>query len=198
LKREVVFVAGIIADTHIPDRVESLHPQVLEHFNKEKVQLILHAGDICVHGGVDELEKVAPVVGVAGNRDFFIKPKLPVMRTLTLAGVPVALLHGHGTFCQYLSIKIRYMLRGYRFEDFLPVLTHVPVTTRLVIFGHSHIALYRERDGIFLFNPGSACFTLPGKPISIGILYIFSDGEFQGKIVPLEGARIKNRKWIFE
>jgi uncharacterized protein len=196
MKNDIVFTAGVIADTHTPDRVESLHPGVLDCFREANVSLILHAGDICLPQVVKTLETVAPVVAVAGNRDIFFKPRLPKVRTLNLAGVPVALMHGHGTVQQYLMEKVRFYLNGYRFEDFLPILTHVPVTTRVVVFGHSHVAVNESRDGLYFFNPGSACFSITKQAISVGLLHIFSDGGIQGKIVLLRGAQIINRKWV--
>lgn len=198
MKNEPLITAGVIADTHIPDRVNHLHPDVIQHFKNRKVDVIFHAGDICSMRILQELETIAPVIAVAGNRDFLIRPKLPKTRTMQIGGVCIALMHGHGSFQKYIFEKIRFFLRGYRFESFIPVVTHVPITTQLVIFGHSHVAVNLIRDGLHFFNPGSASTSLKSDSCSIGFLRIFSDGCYEVEHVLLQGWRIKNRKWISE
>lgn len=56
---------GLIADTHIEDAATDLPPEV----NRVLVgsDLILHAGDIYHPSVVDRLERLAPVLVVAGN-----------------------------------------------------------------------------------------------------------------------------------
>src|SRR5512140_1331262 len=100
-----VFVAGVVADTHIPDRAPGMHPQVSTALRQAGVSLILHAGDICTPRGLDELRKIAPVEAVRGNRDWSFIPALPLVRRLELGGVVVALMHGHGGFLNYLRDK---------------------------------------------------------------------------------------------
>ena len=61
---------GVVADTHIPDRVRSLHPDLLPGLKAANAEVILHAGDICSPVVLAELSQVAPVVAVRGNRDW--------------------------------------------------------------------------------------------------------------------------------
>jgi predicted phosphodiesterase len=65
-------ILGVLADTHIPDRVPGLNPRVLKIFQQARVSEILHAGDVSIPQVLEELRQVAPVSVVQGNRDFFI------------------------------------------------------------------------------------------------------------------------------
>ena len=87
---------GLIADTHIPDRRSSLHPQILTAFKEAGVAAILHAGDICSPQVLERLETVAPVYAVRGNRDWVLLRHLPSTRLLEFGGIRVAMAHGHG------------------------------------------------------------------------------------------------------
>jgi len=39
---------GVLADTHIPNRVPGLNPQVTQCFREADIVAILHAGDVSV------------------------------------------------------------------------------------------------------------------------------------------------------
>ncbi|MHA1679959.1 MAG: YfcE family phosphodiesterase [Promethearchaeota archaeon] len=58
---------GIISDTRMKEKGTTLPGRVLEAFNK--VDMILHAGNICTEGVLEELETIAPVVAVLGPLD---------------------------------------------------------------------------------------------------------------------------------
>ena len=83
---------GVVADSHIPDRMRALPPTALEAL--AGVDAILHAGDICVQRVLDALAAVAPVYAVRGNRDLLLR--LPLDRELSFEVVKVGLTHGHG------------------------------------------------------------------------------------------------------
>jgi putative phosphoesterase len=196
VKRAEIFTAAVIADTHIPDRVSNLHPGVISALQEQKVDIILHAGDICMPSVVAQLSRMAPVVAVAGNRDLFYRPTLPPARMMNLGGIPLVLMHGHGTWRRYLMEKLNHFLMGYRLEQFFPAILHVPAPTRVVIFGHSHIPENRLHGDLLLFNPGSAGFPVPGGPPTMGMLHIYEDGSVEGKILALNGAEIVDRQWV--
>ena len=193
-----VLVVGVLADTHIPDRVNQLHPDIIPFFQSAKVQLILHAGDICAPGVIRQLEQVAPVKSVRGNRDWVFYRKLPISRELELAGVTVVLTHGHGNFINYWRDKWYYYAEGYRLERYHHYLTRTAPQARVIIFGHTHYAENFWSEGRLLFNPGSASMGWrPGKEPSIGLLRFFSDGQVKGEIIKLDSYRLKARHWIF-
>lgn len=180
-------ILGVLADTHIPDRARNLHPQVISIFRSARVEAILHCGDVSVPRVLAELEEVAPVHAVRGNRDWFFLRNLPRSSLLLMGGVPIGLTHGHGHWRNYLFGRARYYLEGYRLERFLPrMLTTFP-TTRVIIFGHTHRPLNSWIDGKLIFNPGSA--HLPDIPFtspSIGLLHISEEGQVKGEIIDLD------------
>ncbi|MCB2209497.1 metallophosphoesterase family protein [bacterium] len=60
---------GVIADTHIPDRVRDFPTGLLQQFRNAEVDLIVHAGDVSSWRAIRTLEEIAPVTIVQGNRD---------------------------------------------------------------------------------------------------------------------------------
>jgi len=193
-----VLVVGVLADTHIPDRVNRLHPDIITVFQAAKVDLILHAGDICAPGVITQLEQVAPVKGVRGNRDWVFYRKLPLSRELELAGVPVVLTHGHGNFINYWIDKWYYYSEGYRLERYHKYLTRFAPKARVIVFGHTHYAENIFTGKQLLFNPGSASMGWrPGKEPSIGLLRFYADGQVKGEIIKLDSYCLRARHWIF-
>lgn len=189
---------GVLADTHIPDRAAGLHPSIVPLFREQRVSQILHAGDICSSSVLDELERVAPVAAVRGNRDWAFRDQLPWIQSLNICGVSVALMHGHGNFWDYLRDKWQYLLFGYDLERYLPILEEPLPEARVIVFGHTHRAINRWRKGRLLFNPGTAGMVdiIRGGP-SVGILKFFPDGKVEGEIHQLNGYRLRNRHWEF-
>jgi putative phosphoesterase len=191
-------IVGVLADTHIPDRVNRLHPDINSVFQAAGVELILHAGDICTNGVISQLEQVAPVKGVLGNRDWVFYRKLPLSLELELAGVPVVLTHGHGNFINYWIDKWYYYAVGYQLERYHRYLARFAPSARVIIFGHTHHAENIWREGQLFFNPGSASMGWrPGKEPSIGLLKFYSDGQVMGEIIKLDSYRLEARHWIF-
>ena len=127
----------VLADTHAPRRWRACPPRVAAHLRG--VDLILHAGDVCTAGVLDELAGYAPVLAVRGNND---GPDVAswgaaeVLR-LDLGGLPVAMIHDSGP-AKGRPARLRRM-----FPD-----------AGLVVFGHSHIPV-NAVDGQRIFNPGS-------------------------------------------
>ncbi len=187
---------GVIADTHIPDRVNSLHPQVLPLFRAAGVSAILHAGDACVPEVLEELRQVAPVWAASGNRDPFFGLELPMVQTVQWAGVSIALMHGHGGFLPYWLDKVHYVVQGYRFERYQRVCRQAAGEARVVIFGHTHHPEARWLEGRLWFNPGSACHGLYGKEWpSLGLLHLSAEGAIVPEILPLTGYQRVQRSW---
>ena len=191
-----LLTVGVIADTHIPDRVRFLHPQVIPLLQANRVDLILHAGDISSPSVLDELGKVAPVNAVRGNRDWLFLNTLPLVLKLTLANVPVVLMHGHGGFTNYLKDKYLFIRDGYVFERYLKKLVKLVPEARVIIFGHTHRVENVMIDGRLWFNPGSASldYTEDNSP-SIGILRFFDRGEVKGEVLGLDGFRLQKGIW---
>jgi putative phosphoesterase len=184
-KKRVITI-GVIADTHIPDRARTLHPQVLELFREAGVQAILHAGDISTPATLQRLNEVAPVHAVRGNRDWVALGNLPLTLQIPFGGVVVGLTHGHGPLLNYLMDRMDYLLRGYRLEMFVPRLLRAFPEADVIVFGHTHRALNHRVDGKLVFNPGSPHFPDPKSSApSVGLLRVLDEGKVEGEIKPL-------------
>lgn len=195
LENSSKLMVGVIADTHVPDRVDGLHPDLEDILRSEKVDAILHAGDISSPAVLKQLEQIAPVYAVRGNRDWAFRNTLPWSRMLNMGGLRILLTHGHGGLGDYLLDKIWYLVDGYRPERYLKLLERRLKDEQVVIFGHTHRSLVLERDGRLFVNPGSAAFGIgkEGQP-SVGILQI-EEGKAAARIVNLPKIKQNGRSW---
>jgi predicted phosphodiesterase len=131
---EPTHIIGIISDTHIPDRVDRLHPQLLTRLAEQKVELILHAGDIAIPRVLKELAQVAPVKAVRGNRDLAGFSSVPWHTTFMQAGHKIGLAHGHGNFVSYLWDKFQTLLFGYSFDRYRAILSVQLPDADIIVF----------------------------------------------------------------
>jgi putative phosphoesterase len=184
---DIVTTLGVIADTHIPDRVPELNPKIIEIFRQAKVAAILHAGDVSVPRVLQELELVAPVHAVSGNRDIFYLRNLPLRVQLNINGISIAMAHGHGTFTRYMIDKIHMSISGRFDEKYLRRMLRTFPDADVIIFGHLHVPYNFHLDGKLLFNPGSTSFPWPrGSPTTLGLLHLEQGKEPQGEIIELD------------
>jgi putative phosphoesterase len=103
--------------------------------------LIIHAGDFTTADVLMELEALGPPVeAVHGNVDSWeLVRRLPVEKTLRLAGNSIGIVHDAGPRAGRLA-RLRKA-----FPD-----------ADAVVFGHSHMPLHeRDDSGFQIFNPGS-------------------------------------------
>lgn len=150
---------GLISDTHgvLDERVAAAF---------KRVDRIIHAGDIGSEKVIWELESIAPVTAVLGNMDRSSNPEL-----------------------DYPSIA-RFVIDDVRF-----VLVHDrhalgPVTSEeadVVVFGHTHMPLVQEVDGVRWVNPGSAS-QYRRSPVgrSVAMLDVEDSSIADIEIVPLD------------
>ena len=194
--KEVVIV-GVVSDTHVPDRVGTLHPDIVPTFQQHNVDLIIHAGDISTYDVIMVLEKIAPVLAVRGNRDFWLLRKLSSQETIIINGVRIFITHGQGSFLSYVLDKIPNFIFGYRFDRFFRKLSTKSNQFDLVIYGHSHRAENKWIDGKLYFNPGSASDSGVDKVgPSIGLIKIWNAGKIEASIIRMENLKIKRGKWV--
>ena len=179
---------GVLADTHIPDRVTELNPKITQVFHQAGVSAILHAGDITVPRVIAELEQVAPVYAVLGNRDIFYLRNLPLQVKLNIEGVSIGMAHGHGTFSSYMVDKIHRSIHGLIVEKYLRRMLQTFPDVDVIVFGHVHIPFNLHLDGKLLFNPGSTSFpVLRGAAATFGLLHLEQGKEPRGEIIELDG-----------
>jgi len=147
---------GVVADTHVPDRVKNLPEQILETFRNLDLDGILHAGDACNKGVVSTLEKIAPVTIVQGNRDFLFGMRSPKYQTLFVNNLNIVIAHGHRSLFHYFIDKLATIQHGYMFSRYYQQLHQDYPEADIIIFGHTHHQTARWVDGQLLFNPGVA------------------------------------------
>lgn len=142
---------GLISDTHLPDRLAALPPAVFDLLSG--VDLILHAGDIGTLDVLDQLSAIAPVVAVHGNDETEeATAALPYLQTVVVAGHRLVLTHAH-----YPHRDDELANRG---EDWQPHLRRRAGFARqhgatLIIYGHLHIPMSLQHEGVWLINPGA-------------------------------------------
>ena len=153
---------GVISDTHgLFDRSITRHFAGVEH--------ILHAGDIGPGDVLAQLERIAPVTAVSGNVDGFDASGIPVEQTVELAGHRVAIYH-------------RLYEGGRLTREGMDVLARI--RPALCVYGHTHKPKAEWRDGVLLFNPGSAGPKRFRLPRAVGLL-LFQNGSIETQHIML-------------
>jgi putative phosphoesterase len=172
---------GVIADTHVPQRLRRLPDGIPAAFRG--VDLILHAGDINSASVLSELEEIAPVQAVVGNADLF-RSGLPLTRVLEIEGRRIGLTHGHGGWARYLVGKARDVL-GMRENYYLDIVWKSFGPVEAIVFGHTHRAYRAVRSGVLMFNPGPIApdyYNTSGP--QVGLLHV-SAGAIETEIIRL-------------
>lgn len=177
------FIVGVVSDTHIPDRSRFLSPQLIQSLKETDVDLILHAGDICVPRVLDELREVAPVLAVKGNRDILFGNDLPISRTLEINGTKIMLAHGHMGLTSYWLDKFQHIIIGYRMNRYIRRLRKEMPGAGVYIFGHSHRSEVIWQEDVLFFNPGSVSIGSPPQFHRSWGLLTFNDNIYEGKIM---------------
>lgn len=151
---------GILSDTH--DNLGAVR-KACDLFAAEGITLLLHCGDVCGPAVVEALEGFT-VYFALGNMDRMPALGLAVdnlqggrlarLHTLTLAGRPIALLHGDdGALLQRLIASGDYAY---------------------VVHGHTHRRAHSRRGAVQVINPG-ALGGVRREPRSVCILNLETD-----------------------
>jgi len=150
-------IIGVISDTHIPERSEHIPKEIISGL--KDVDLIIHAGDLVELKVLDILKKINPqVIAVYGNMDYLeVKKNLPSQQIVELEGLSVGICHGWGA-PNKLKEVVRDVFKGKKVD--------------MIIFGHSHFPINESTEGVYYFNPGSACDKIFSPFNSYGILEI--------------------------
>jgi putative phosphoesterase len=128
----------VTGDTHLGARRHGPLPAALLAACAE-ADRILHTGDVTDARLLDELAALAPLDGVAGNCDGWdVAARLPAEQTVEIGAAHAALVHDPG------PERGRRERLGARFPG-----------ARVICFGHTHLPLCEDRDGLLLLNPGS-------------------------------------------
>jgi putative phosphoesterase len=147
---------GVISDTH-----GLMRPAAINAL--ERVEMIIHAGDIGTPQVLDSLQAIAPVIAVRGNNDKEEWARaLPETEVIEVGGVTLYVLHDVNTL------------------DLDPVAAGF----HAVISGHSHQPAMAKRHGVLFLNPGSAGPRRFKLPISVARL-IIRRGHVDAQLVEL-------------
>ena len=148
-------IVGLISDTHVPSRAKRIPMKVFRIF--EKVDFIIHAGDLVDLSVIDELEQLAPVLAVQGNMDQQkVSGALPKINSLKVFDWKIGVMHDPNT--PFGKRKIREIASQNGFDIF--------------VYGHTHNAKIKWEGKTLYINPGSP--TDPDRPFinkpSVGLL----------------------------
>jgi putative phosphoesterase len=154
---------GVIADTH-----GLLRPEVFRAF--ERVDHIVHAGDVGPLDLLTELEAVAPVTAVYGNTDGpEVRQRLPQVAHAELEGFDLVVTHG-----DQLGSPTPEALNA-AFPN-----------AQIIIYGHTHRPVLTVVDVVVtVMNPGGAGHRRFGLPPSVGILELEPGIPPRGRLLPL-------------
>jgi len=135
---------GLISDTHIPSRARNIPKRVFEAF--EKVDFIVHAGDLVDMSVIDELEQVAPVLAVYGNMDGpEIRGKVPRLNSVKVFDWRLGVMHDPGAL--FGMGKMREIVRQNGFN--------------VLVYGHTHNSSIKWEGKTLFVNPGSPTNPIP-------------------------------------
>ncbi len=144
---------GVISDTHLSRYDQGLADAIDRYF--KDVALVVHAGDV-VDSNALEVFAGRKVELVAGNMDLpSIRDVAPFKRVIPAGKFTLGIIHGWGA---PEGIEERII----REFDAIDVL----------VYGHTHRASSRIKNGVLFFNPGSATDSRFASFTSIGILEI--------------------------
>lgn len=153
----------IVSDTHIPMRAKKL-PEILVDAC-QGADFIIHAGDWQTLDVYYEFAAYAETDGVTGNVDpWEISDRFGKSKILTFDDLRIGVVHGDG-------------LRQTTEQRALDTFRDEKVD--IIVFGHSHIPVMREVDGIILFNPGSPTDKRTQPQYSFGMLEIGESWELK-------------------
>ena len=154
----------VVSDTHGKNK------ELIESLNqKEKPDLLFHLGDYVRDGIIlaDEL-KLSSII-VRGNGDH-PSSGFREEEVLEIKGKKIYLTHGHKLGVNFNLNRIFYRARELRAD--------------IALFGHTHIPIVEEKEGILFMNPGSVSLPRDGSnKKTYGIIKIGEKTEIEIKEV---------------
>ncbi|KIL49109.1 metallophosphoesterase family protein [Jeotgalibacillus campisalis] len=149
----------VLSDTHMPRMAKKFPPALLTYLHE--ADAIIHVGDWQTEAIADDLTKFAPLYGVTGNVDEpALHQRFQKSLLLSFGSLTVGVTHGDG------KGKTTEQRAMDQFKNIQP---------DLLLFGHSHIPVYKKINGTILFNPGSPTDKRKQKQFSFGHLQINED-----------------------
>lgn len=167
---------GLVSDTHMPARCATLPDAIFEALRG--VDLLLHAGDVGELWVLDRLSTIAPVIAVHGNDETAeARRELPYQQVIVAGGARILLTHAHyPDRAEEMDAR-----KGDAWEPKLARRAAMgrSAGAQVIVFGHTHIPMAVEHDGVLLVNPGAIAspnFTSRQRVQCVAILTIRDDG----------------------
>ncbi|WP_456275811.1 metallophosphoesterase family protein [Bacillus sp. AK128] len=152
----------VLSDTHLPKKAKELPAKLIDEI--KTANHLLHLGDWQSVDVYLTLKGMIKIDGVAGNvDDVDIVTLLGYQKIVSFNGINIGLVHGH------LGKGKNTEERAYN--------TFSSNKVDLILFGHSHIPIYKIVNGVTLFNPGSPTDKRRHPLYSFGVIHI-ADGDF--------------------
>ena len=137
-KGKTVKTIGLISDTHIPTRAKTIPKEVRQVF--DKVDFIIHAGDLVQLSIIEDLEQIAPVLAVSGNMDNpEVMKQLPKVNSLRIHDHLIGVTHDPGAL--FGLAKMRETAKKNKFS--------------VLVYGHTHTPNVKWEGRTLYINPGS-------------------------------------------
>lgn len=177
IMKDITMKIGVISDTHHRGSRYLLPASIKTAF--AKVDLIIHAGDIIYPSVIQELEKIAPVKAIRGNKKedkHNFKKMLPSEIVFDIKGIRFAVIHclksrikkeiSHGlNLMGWQTLSDHLLVR----EIFSYFKNHGKIDC--IIFGDTHKPFCKKVKGVLFLNPGAA-YPTTKRPGSVLILEI--------------------------
>jgi putative phosphoesterase len=169
---------GLISDTHMPQRWLTLPPAIPQIF--ADVSMIFHAGDVGELWVLDELSQIAPVMAVHGNDDSAdAERELPYQQIVTVNQQRLLIWHSH--YANRVD-ELHARRSGNLREGCLRSIARAKSAgAKFVHFGHWHLPLVFEQDGVVAVNAGAIA---SGNPFqaqviqTVALLFMLRNGRF--------------------
>lgn len=153
----------ILSDTH---GALDILPYALRMVGgRDKINLVLHAGDVC--GDEDRLrgQFECPVFMVSGNNDW--GSDLPKEIVHKVGKHTLYMTHGHAYGVYYGLDKLNYAAQAHGAD--------------IAIFGHTHVPCLDTEGSVWLLNPGSLSEPRRGS-FSFMLVDVDADGEWHPEL----------------
>jgi len=144
-------LVGVVSDTH--NNLLNVK-RLVALFNKEKVDLVIHTGDISQPKTIDALSELdCPLLGVFGNNDVSEEGLIEACKKYNYHFQQPPLVK------ELEGIKIAVFHEPDYINEFLEENNDI----NLVLHGHTHRYFNQEIKGIKVFNPGESAGMIIGK-----------------------------------
>lgn len=157
----------VVGDTHgNVSRLRNLMEAVHRH-----IDAVIHTGDNETDAQLIAKEYPnLPLYGVCGNCDY--GRYMPPLRIAELGGKRIFITHGHRYDVKFSLMRLAYAAQENQAD--------------ICVYGHTHVPLVEEHNGMYIINPGSLSLPRGGSRASYGIIDIDERGNITPEIVELK------------